>query len=167
MFFREAGLWQGTEMEHKEMRDHWKAEHDPTLKGPYRLKTWQNIAVTFFHYLQESGYPGGMLCDEMRIGKVLPNWLTHGANFYRQFNRFRSSKQTTKCLKVRVWRPPNVWQTWSYGITPLIIPSGLETLETLGSIWKRWLICSPKHLESIWVRVCAQFFEPAVLQAKP
>jgi hypothetical protein len=51
---------------------------------------------------------------------------------------------------------------------PLIFPSG-ETLETPRTIiWRRqWLIHSPKNLESVWVRECAKFFDPAVLQAKP
>ena len=40
-------------------------------------------------------------------------------------------------------------------------------METPGTIWRRWLRYSPKNLESIWVRECAKFFDPAVLQAKP
>jgi hypothetical protein len=139
-FFRRAGLMDGTEMEHKEMRHFWKEEYTPALKGSHQLKPWQKIGVTFFHYLQDRGLPGGMLCDEMGIGKVLPKWLTHGANF-RRSNRFRSFKQTTKYLKVTVRHlPPNVWQTWSYGITPPYISwwrnfgNSRDHLETLAKI---------------------------------
>jgi hypothetical protein len=59
-------------MEHKEMREYWKEEYTPVLKGSHKLKPWQKIGVTFFHRLRENGFPGGMLCDEMGIGKVMP-----------------------------------------------------------------------------------------------
>ena len=58
-------------MEHKELRDAWREDWQPRLKGSMQVNAWQRLGISFLHTCRKN-YGYAMLADEMGVGKVLP-----------------------------------------------------------------------------------------------